>query len=219
MSSMPFEPKTQRIFAASVAGLAWIALLLQFYFSIQHSIAMGAGAMQGVWMYFAFFTILTNIIAATVLSVPIIAGASAFGRWCARPGTVSGVAANTVLVGIAYNLLLHHLWHPHGAQLVVDFVLHDAVPILFVVYAWLFVPDAGSFSGRLRWAAWPIVYFLYAMVRGAATGFYPYPFINVTSLGYARVLVNAVGLLAGYLLIAAVLAALERVRPRAPAAG
>jgi hypothetical protein len=64
------------------------------------------------------------------------------------------------------------------------------------------------------WVLWPLAYFVYAMLRGAATGFYPYPFIDVDRLGYAQVLVNAVGVGTGYFFVAAVLFALDRLRPR-----
>jgi hypothetical protein len=51
-------------------------------------------------------------------------------------------------------------------------------------------------------------------LRGSATGFYPYPFINVENLGYFQVLTNAIGLLAGYFVVAGWLHALDRIRPR-----
>ena len=44
-----------------------------------------------------------------------------------------------------------------------------------------------------------------ALVRGALIGRYPYPFIDVGALGHRRVLVNSVGLLLGFVLIALIL--------------
>ena len=48
----------------------------------------------------------------------------------------------------------------------------------------------------------------YAMARGAITGFYPYPFIDVPALGIARVIVNALAILAGFFAIAILLSLL-----------
>ena len=39
-------------------------------------------------------------------------------------------------------------------------------------------------------AAFPLTYFLYAIVRGEIDGRYPYPFMDVTKLGLARALLN-----------------------------
>ena len=215
---MPFRwPTRLRVVQSCLALIVWFALLLQLYLSIHHSLRKGGSALYGVWMYLAFFTILTNLIVASVLSVQAIAAESRAGRFCSRASTIAGVACNIALVSIGYNLLLRDSGHPHGLHLVADVLLHDIVPPLFVIYAHLFARDGGSLRGRLQWAAWPIVYFAYVLVRGFATGFYPYPFLNVASLGYAGVLANSIGLLAGYLLLAVMLTGLERVRLRAPA--
>lgn len=205
----------QRNVASCVALVAWFALLLQLYLSIRQSVAMGRDVAHGVSMYFAFFTILTNLLAAIVLTVPLAAPQSRLARFCAHHGTIAGVAANVALVGIAYNLLLRGLWHPQGLQLVDDVLLHDALPIAFIGYSWLSAGVAvASFTVRAVWGVWPIAYFIYAMLRGALSGFYPYPFINVAHLGYGRVLVNAIGILIGYFVIAALLGFVERMRPR-----
>jgi hypothetical protein len=217
---MTRRSRSQISYSAAAAALSWFALALQFHLSIRMSIANGGSVLHGVWMYFAFFTILTNLLVAVALSVPLAAPESRAGRFFSAPETVAGVAVNIALVGVAYNLLLRHLWNPQGLQLLGDVLLHDVVPLVFVAYAWLLGADAGArFAARVRWAAWPAAYFAYVLARGAASGFYPYPFLNVTNLGLSRVLFNALGILAGYLLLAAVLALLERARPRLPAAG
>jgi hypothetical protein len=38
------------------------------------------------------------------------------------------------------------------------------------------------------------VYAIYSLIRGAATSWYPYPFLNVDMHGLRRVLVNCVGI-------------------------
>jgi hypothetical protein len=45
----------------------------------------------------------------------------------------------------------------------------------------------------LGWLAFPLAYFAYSLIRGAAVGWYPYPFIDPRqSGGYGRVAVFAV---------------------------
>jgi hypothetical protein len=63
----------------------------------------------------------------------------------------------------------------------------------------------------VAWALYPLAYFAYAMLHGAATGWYPYYFIDAGALGYAGALTNAVAVLAGYLMIAAVLVGASRM--------
>lgn len=206
--------ESQRLLAACAAVLCWFALLLQLYLSIGRSIDNGAGVAHGIWMYVAFFTVLTNLIVAVVLTAPLLAPQSGPGRFCARPSTIAGAAVNIALVGIAYNLLLRHTWNPQGLQLLGDILLHDVVPIVFVAYAWLYTGLARTpLLERASWALWPLLYFVYAMVRGAATGFYPYPFIDAGRFGYAQVLINAIGLCFGYFVVAGALFALDRLRP------
>ena len=204
-----------RSYAITAAALVWGALLLQLYLSIRQSIANGGSVGHGVWMYFAFFTILTNVIMAAALTAPLLAPHSRLGRFCVQSGTIAGIAANILLVGAAYNLLLRNTWDPQGLQLLGDILLHDVTPLVFVGYAWLQAGVvAATFAARAVWALWPVTYFGYALVRGAVWGFYPYPFINVAHLGYIRVLVNALGILAGYFLLAGLLLLLDRMRHR-----
>ncbi|MGH6830224.1 MAG: Pr6Pr family membrane protein, partial [Methylocella sp.] len=107
-------------------------------------------------------------------------------------------------------VLLRHLWHPHGLRLLADIALHDAIPFLYPFYWLAFLP-----KGRLRWSdpAWwlvfPILYFLYSMLRGAAFGIYLYPFFDVAQLGFARVTMNGIVLLAVFFGLGVVVAAID----------
>jgi len=201
-------------FAACLALLVWFALVLQMYVSIRWSQQRGMSIGHGVWMYFAFFSVLTNLLIAFALTFPLHWPESLPGRFFGHARVVTGIAASAVLVSLAYNLLLRQLWNPHGAQLIAEVVMHDVAPIAFLVYWWLRVPRASVRCGDIvPMAVYPVAYFFYAMLRGAESGFYPYPFFNVAHLGYARVLVNAIGILAGFVIIASVLISLNRFNP------
>jgi hypothetical protein len=211
---VPIERKPMlRLVAALIAAVIWFALVLQFFLSLKT--AGERGIVFGIAMYLAFFTVLTNLIVAVVLTMPLLSPQSRFGRFCERHETVAGVAVNIALVGITYNLLLRNVWDPQGWQLVADILLHQVVPIVFVVYAWLLARErVPSYSSRVRWAIWPVLYFVYALVRGAMTGFYPYPFMDVGTIGYLRVFENAIGLVIAYFAIAAVLYGFDKIPSR-----
>jgi hypothetical protein len=61
---------------------------------------------------------------------------------------------------------------------------------------------------------YPLAYLIWTLVHGAVTGWYPYPFIDVTDLGYPRVLINIAGLVLAFLVIEAALVGLSRMLAR-----
>ena len=194
----------------------WAALAIQLDLSLTISFAKGLNLTDGVIRYLGFFTILTNLLVALALTLPLIGAKTSAGHFFSRPAVSGGIAVSIIVVGIAYNLLLRKLWHPQGLQLFADVLLHDVVPVLFPLYWWRFVPR-GHFGWRELglWTTYPVLYFAYVLMHGAATGYYPYPFINVEHLGYARVLMNAVAILIGFEAVALLLLALDRRKARA----
>ena len=200
-------------FVATSAGLGWMTLALQFYLSLQLSIAHGKGVFGGLVMYFSFFTILTNFLVALALTASLLRVRSSVAEFFTRPGVNTGIAASIALVGIAYALLLQHLWHPEGLQLVADMLLHYVMPLLFLVYWWVAVPRGDvRWTSVFTWMLYPVLYFVYAMTRGALSGVYPYPFINAAELGYEQALANALGVLVGFIALALLLVTVERFK-------
>ncbi|MBS0199942.1 MAG: Pr6Pr family membrane protein [Proteobacteria bacterium] len=197
-----------RIAAAIVAALAWMALLLQLFLSLRLSMANGNGIVHGVWMYLAYFTVLTNLLVAVVATN---AARRPDGgrdlRW--RGGAVSAI----VLVGLGYFLLLRGLADPEGLDWLSNLLLHYIVPLAALAW-WLALPPRRHIAATepWRWLQWPLLYAVYALIRGAITGFYPYPFIDVPALGITRTLIHCAGLGVAFLAIAWLLRALTRLR-------
>lgn len=91
--------------------------------------------------------------------------------------------------------------------------MHYAVPLLCLVHWWFAVPPARMvWHAPLAWATWPLAYLVYALLRGLGLGSYPYPFIDVTALGYGQTLLNSAGLLVVFLVLGGVLVAISRAR-------
>ena len=57
-------------------------------------------------------------------------------------------AAYIAIVGIIYRLLLRQLWNPQGMQWVADVILHDVIPVGYVLYWLLFAPGRNC-AGRM----------------------------------------------------------------------
>ena len=103
-----------------------------------------------------------------------------------------GLVAITV-TGIVYHVALASVvdlagWQEFGNQLV-----HTVVPVLTVV-GWLAYGPRRAVSARIAWLslAFPVAWLAFTLIRGDVVGFYPYPFVDVTVLGYAKVALNCV---------------------------
>ncbi|MGE8144859.1 Pr6Pr family membrane protein [Pseudomonas frederiksbergensis] len=203
----------RRRWMAVAAVLGWVGLTVQMYLILGTRWEIGASLLGGLVSFFSFFTVLTNTLVAVVLTCELTTRESAARRWFLQPSVSSGIAVSIAVVGLAYSLLLRHLWHPEGWQLLADELLHDIMPLLFLVYWWCCVP-----KGTLRWrhigwwVIYPLVYFAYVLLRGHVLSAYPYPFIDVAALGYPQVLLNAGGILAGFVAIAVLVVGVDRWR-------
>ena len=197
------------------AALGWAGLSIQLYLIFIARLSVDASLLGGLVSFFSYFTVLTNTLVATVLTCAVTSRESAARRWLLQPWVSSGVTVSIVVVGLAYSLLLRHLWHPEGWQFIADELLHDVMPLVFLGYWWFCVP-----KGTLRlwhlpvWLVYPLVYFAYALLRGDLLGAYAYPFIDVAVLGYPQVFINAGGILAGFVGIGLAVIGLDHWRSR-----
>ncbi|POA34223.1 Pr6Pr family membrane protein [Pseudomonas sp. GW456-12-1-14-TSB6] len=205
----------RRRLITSAAVLGWAGLVIQLYLIFFARLSVGASLLGGLVSFFSYFTVLTNTLVAVVLTCAVTERESAARRWFLQPWVSSGIAVSIAVVGLAYSILLRHLWHPQGWQFIADELLHDVMPLLFLAYWWLCVPKG---SLRLKhlplWLIYPLVYFAYALLRGHLLGAYAYPFIDVALLGYPQVFVNAGGILLGFVLIALLVIGIDRWQGR-----
>lgn len=200
---------------AVAAALGWTALILQLYLNVSIASADGTGSAVGLLRYFSFFTILTNILVALVFTFPLLAHSSRPAAFFARPDVVAAVTVYIVIVGLVYSLLLRALWNPTGLQLVADRLLHDVIPPALALYWLVFTPRGHTrWSHAAAWLLYPLVYFLYLLLLGAITRYYPYPFIDVGKLGYERVLLNSAGILVAFVAIGLIVVAADRALGR-----
>ncbi len=214
MNAAPTSPvPVARMSAALLAVIAWFALLLQLNLSVGIAAANGKPALMGVVAYFGYFTVLTNLFVALVLTLPLLAPSSAGGRFASRPGVVGCAVTSLAVVGIGYHLLLRHVWAPQGMQWIADMLLHYVMPILFFLH-WLLVLPGRKMPARspLVWCVYPVAYLVYALLRGELLNAYPYPFIDVTAIGYSAALRNSLGLLVCFVVLGAILVAVSNAR-------
>ena len=154
-----------RVCRALVALLALTA--------IGYDVAAGPGVSDGD--YFSYFTVLSNLFAAAILLYGALRPAHTRSR---TVELLRGAAVVYILTtGIVYLLLLsgHAPAYPW-----VNAILHYLMPVA-VTLDWLSDPPSVRLDPArtlVIWMAFPALYVLYTLARGAIIDWYPYLFVN-----------------------------------------
>lgn len=204
--------KTRQIFLALGAAIVWFSVIAQFYLAI---INRHSSVSEAIIRFFSYFTIQTNLLVVTCFTMLLLKPASGWGKFFSGTGVQTAICSYITFVGLTYNILLRQLWQPTGLQLVVDELLHSVVPTLFIVYWLIYVSKRGLlWKNAGRWLIYPVVYVVLMLIRGAFSGYYPYPFIDVSELGYPRVFLNGFGLIIAFLLLSSLFIAIGKMMSR-----
>jgi hypothetical protein len=216
----------RRVFGA-VAALVWFSLALNLVIT-----ALGvypattrtptlfgydtpdglAGALSRVVDFFSYFTILSNIVVAVVLT--------ALARGVARPVRFWPALRMDSLImitvtGLVFAIVLAPEAQLEGLEYVTNTIEHYLAPVLTVV-TWLVWGPFGWFrlSTVLSAMVLPVLWLGYTLVRGAVINAYPYGFIDAAALGYPTALRNIAGVLVIGIVLALVFLGLDRLRSR-----
>lgn len=210
-------PQPHRVWLLSGLRLALAALVLA---AVGYQLVTGLRDRPGfsVVNFVSYFTILSNLAGAAAL-VLAAGHRTRPPRWLDRlRGAATFYLAAT---GVVYALLLADL--PADLQITAEWVntvLHRVAPVLLVL-DWLLDPP----RHRLRpadaalWLLPPLVWAGYTLLRGPIVDWYPYPFIDPRTDGYAAVAGTCLLIAAGMAALAGLLAwlgswlAAHRFRP------
>jgi hypothetical protein len=197
-----------RVWHGGLALTAGLNVLLQVVLTTQ---ADGAPLATRLVDLFSYFTLLSNLL-VTVSAGWLARRPAADGRlW--RILRVASLACIT-LTGVVYVLLLRPSVHNQGWAVLTDVIFHYVVPVGAVLGWLVFGPRARADRRSVAWSLLvPLVWLAYTMVRGAVTGRYPYGFLDAGDLGYGTVLVNALGMSGLLVVVAALVAAGDRLLP------
>jgi hypothetical protein len=165
----------------------------------------------------AFFTIQSNLlVGAAALLLAIRLDRSSLWFAVLR---LSGLTAITV-TGIVFHAVLAQTLDLKSWAAVGNELVHTVVPVMAVI-GWLLLGPRGLVSRRVAWLSliFPVAWLAFTLIRGAVAHWYPYPFIDVTRLGYGGATVNCVWVALLMLALAAGATVLDdRLRRPAPAA-
>ena len=184
------------------ALIGWFAVIAQYILMIQNR---EASITETTIRFFSFFTILTNSLVAIYFTA-LAFTKNQESKLIGRPGTLAAITIYITMVGLVYQFALRHIWKPQGLQLIVNELLHSVIPVLVIIFWYLYeTTKPVKYAQIFKWAIYPLAYLIYILVRGSFSNFYPYPFIDVSNLGMAKVLTNAGVILVMFLTIAALL--------------
>jgi hypothetical protein len=209
---------------AAIALLAGAAIAVQIAIAVRvpgtpHEVTTGllrGSSLAGrIIRVLSFFTIQSNLLSG-IVSAQLAARRDRDGPgWRAlRLAALFGIT----VTGVVYSTVLAAVHQPSGpAETLVNAVVHYVVPAGMIA-GWL------AFGPRpridvltvLRSLLFPVLWLGYTLARGAIWKWYPYPFLDVGTHGYGRVLVNAVLVTVLLGAVAAIFSAGDRLLPPAP---
>ncbi|MFC5282329.1 Pr6Pr family membrane protein [Pedobacter alpinus] len=170
------------------ALIGWFAVVAQYVLMIENRTE---NILETSIRFFSFFTILTNILVALYFTLTFFFNAQPQRRFN-KPGFITAITIYISIVGLVYQVALRHIWKPTGLQFVVNELLHSLIPILVIGFWYLYEHSKSvKYASIAKWMIYPMVYLVYTLIRGNQSGYYPYPFVDVNSLGLAKVFINS----------------------------
>ncbi len=178
--------------ALVMAIIGVIALILKLKLRIGLE---NVSVLESTTRFLSYFTILTNLLVTVYFS--FIYFSKSKNTFFHKPGTITALAAFMAFVGLAYHILLRHVWDPQGLVMILDETHHTVAPIVTILFWWLYEDKSlVTFKNLSLWILYPLLYLIWAMTRGYFSSFYPYYFIDVNTLGFQKAVTNSFGLFA-----------------------
>jgi hypothetical protein len=204
--------KSTKLFLAIGTITTWFTLGLRFYLTF---LDRTTSIPEAIVRLLSFYTILTNILVAICFTLLWLNPKSRWGNFFSQQKTLTAITVYISIVAIVYNLILRSTWNPQGLHRVVDELLHVIIPVIFILYWFLFAPKVAlQLKNIFPWLIYPLVYFLYILSRGAFAKYYPYPFMDVNTLGYDKVLMNSMFICIAFLFVSLLFVAIAKMMSR-----
>lgn len=159
----------------------------------------------------SYFTIQSNLLVLG-LAVTLVRNPGRDGRWwrVLHADALLGI----IITGLVFATVLAGQVHHHGIGTWVNAGFHYFAPAWALAGWLLFGPRPRLDRATTGWLfAWPALWISYTFAHGAATGWYPYPFLNAHAHGYGVALRNTAAVLVLALVITGVLRVLDRRLP------
>jgi hypothetical protein len=186
-------------------AVAGVALVLQLALIIAGQNVLEGSTrpvadLERVRRYFCYFTIQSNFLVAVAMAFIVRGRTESQLFRVLRLASLIGITVTGIVAAVAlppspsYSTL----------NLLCDRLLHIVVPLLTLV-GWVAFGPRGRVRREdlLPTLIWPVVWLLSTLAVGPFVSWYPYPFLDVDTIGYGRTLVNCVVVAVLFLALAA----------------
>lgn len=172
-----------------------------------------AGVLRGMLLtpldQFRFFTYLSNVLALLAFGQLALCG-SVRGTWHA--GRMAAVIC-LAITGVVFNLLLDEGGRT-GLMAVNNTFVHILTPTLAVL-TWVLVgPPTSTLRRLLRAAILPVLWLVMTLLRGWATGQWPYTILDPAVVGTRGAAAYIIAILLGFFVLGGVMCAVDAARRR-----
>lgn len=184
-------PRLDRLAAAAIASTCWVGLAARLGAIVEY----GTSTSRALWMMLGYFTDLTD------LGVAVLFTGLALGRRGFANQSILGAAAvSSALVTVASYWLLSGSPESNSEAAISDVLLDIVAPTAVMIF-WLELAPKGGLMIRdpFLWMIYPLTYFDYAILRGAAESNFAYRFLNGIELGWDQTFWTALLILAAFL--------------------
>ena len=197
---------TKSIFLFLTGATGWFGLALQMFLLLNNASSNGISKSTAILNFFSYFTILTNLLVAASITVRLFLPNSNWGYFFSKITTQTAIAVYILIVGLVYSIALRRIWDPQGLQLLADRILHDVIPLLYLLTWLLFTPKTNmNWQKSFIWLLFPLGYLVMALTRGWMTNWFSYYFLNFIELGWGKVLLNIVMIAAFFFVVSLLL--------------
>jgi hypothetical protein len=197
--------------AGIIALFVFCGIFLQLVLMIQAP--SSDSIFEVIVRFFSYFTILSNLIVFIhFFSKALSADLGDAGFWT-KPETSTAVTVYICVVGLVYHFVLSSIYHPQGVAKIADHGLHSFAPMATLLYWVVFV--SGKKMNYLTipyWLIYPALYFIYTMIHGEISKFYPYPFLDVSKIGLLQSFLNCLVVLVLFTFLSLLLSFISNFR-------
>jgi hypothetical protein len=159
----------------------------------------------------SYFTIESNLLVLALAVSLILAPARDSRLWRVL---YADALLGIIITGLVFATVLAGQVQHHGVGTWLNAGFHYFAPAWAVLGWLLFGPRPRLDRATAGWLfAWPLLWIAYTFAHGAATGWYPYPFLDAHTHGYAVASRNTAAVVVLALIIIAILRPLDRRLP------
>ncbi len=179
--------------AIALSVIAWSGVVLQllaFAFNLRKE---PNPILETADWYFSFFTNITNLGLAVLITIIALNVAERPSSRRVASSLAAAFVVYIIVVGVIYVLFLRPKNGLTGLSLIADTIMHYVMPIAYPIFWLKFVRKCDLKPAQSwYWILYPLTYAILTLLRGRITGWYPYPFIDASHLGYPLVLVTVI---------------------------